>query len=105
MFPIVRILCFALAAVLPVSANAQSDAEYSDGLVIPPIPIAPSILPNGAIVGPGSIAPSVILVPVPAPPSAMTVQPGDVTGSIRRGCETQSYVVGPGQRVRVHRCY
>ena len=65
------------------------------------------ILPNGDIVDTGSLAPRAIPVPVPVPtpPSAMTVQPGDVTGAIRRGCDTQSYVVGPGQRVRVHRCY
>ncbi|WP_046863578.1 hypothetical protein [Microvirga massiliensis] len=96
---------FALAAMLPGTSNAQSDTEvrYPDGLIISPLPVVPSMSPSGNIIGAtGSIVPRVIEAP---PPAMMVVPPDNVAAAARRGCETQSYDVGPGKRVQVHRCY
>jgi hypothetical protein len=93
---------FTAAAFLPSISNAQSDVEvrYPDGTVIQPLPVVPSISPGSDVDVTGSIAPRTITAPTPAP----VPQRSDPAAADRHGCDLQSYVVGSGQQVRIHRC-
>ena len=88
-----------LGAVLPCGAIAQ---EYPGGLVIPPpIPVAPSLYPGGAITY-SSPATYIDLNVTGSVPQVMTAFPE--RGSVdRRSCDVQTYTFGP-RTVRVHRC-
>ncbi|WP_150117748.1 hypothetical protein [Microvirga vignae] len=95
----------ALGAMLPEAALAQTDQilRNPDGTVVDPVLRYPDGTPVPAT---APIAPREVNV---------TIVPRDVdvTGTVlpalpqrvdRPGCAVQSYVVGPNQRVRVHRC-
>jgi hypothetical protein len=92
-----------LGAVLPRWAIAQ---EYPGGLYIPPLPVVPSVYPNGTIQS-APPAPSVNTIVTGSTGSRMmTAFPDDVGAPVARpaGCAVRTYDFGPGRNVRVHRC-
>ncbi|PVE26441.1 hypothetical protein DC522_01370 [Microvirga sp. KLBC 81] len=95
----------ALGAMLPTAALAQADQilRNPDGTVVDPVLRYPDGTPVPAT---APIVPREIIVNIPP-------RDVDVAGAVlpvlpqrvdRPGCAVQGYVVGPNQRVRVHRC-
>jgi hypothetical protein len=87
-----------LGAVLPGGAIAQ---EYINGLYIPPLPVAPSLYPGGAMTY-SSPATHIDVNVTGSVPQVMTAFP-ERGGVDRRRCDVQSYSFG-SRTVRVHRC-
>lgn len=88
-----------LAALLPTGSKAQSpeDMRYSDGTSRQPWLTPSTRAPSLDVEATGSIL-SDRTGPLVPPPAGTRVTID------RPGCDVQSYVVGSGSRVRVHRC-
>ena len=87
-----------LAALLPTGSEAQSpeDMRYSGGTRSQPWLTPSARAPNLDVEATGSIL---------SDRTGSLVPPGGTRVTIDRpGCDVQSYVVGSGSRVRVHRC-
>ena len=87
-----------LAALLPTASQAQSsgDIRSPDGTSSHPRPSPSTRAPNLDVEVTGSILPDETGSVVPSASTRVTID--------RPGCDVQSYVVGSGSRVRVHRC-
>ena len=97
-----------IEAVLPGWAIAQAGREVRtpDGTVFQPLPVVQGLYPSGTtpeiqysrtvpdinVFVTGSAGPRII----PAFPEPEAVD--------RPGCDVETYTVGPGNRVRIHRC-
>jgi len=87
-----------LGSVLPGVAMAQAEQiiQLPNGTVIQNTSRLPAGRPDLDVAVTGSIGGARVLRAVPSYDAGVAVD--------RRGCDVQSYVVGPGERVRVHRC-
>jgi hypothetical protein len=87
-----------LAVLLPTGSQAQApgDMRDPDGTSTRPWPTPSTRAPNLDVEVTGSILPGETGSVVPPASTRVTID--------RPGCDVQSYVVGSGSRVRVHRC-